>query len=558
MIRFAIVFVLLSSMASAATLPVQGGEHADFTRLVVPLPDGANWDLQVMGQQAILRIEGADFHTSRTFDKIPRDRLESIAVRESALTLGLACDCVLRRSIVDRHLVIDISNTQDTAVLPVLIETEPKTLPVPFMMPRHQQEPSQIEGDLSVALARATTAGVLDAAPEILPLSRPENLPEGVGVRLANPTGISLSSVHDTQCPEHDPYDPNLWGATGDFSADIANVRRTISQELDEIDQQALRNLVRLNLFYGFPEEARQAAHLMQNHDPVLSLIIAAELGQATENIPENCSDFGAFWQFLIDLNAQLSEQTERGFMRLPDPLRGQLTPAYVSRLIQIGALSSARSVLSQADLSDRDTISLAAQLAEAMGDGDLALKYWTILAEMAPDDPQAILRVVELSNADQYPLAPSIMAIAEAAEFSWRETDVGRELASNIALAHAIAGHYREAIQRLPLIDHQSEAARSVIETFVKDAPDAEFLRLALTSLPPVIAEPSHLMVETRLRDMGFRSEVPPQMDAVRVTQLPSASIESFSNLSSVRIALDRAADTRNQIEHTLAGNDF
>jgi hypothetical protein len=149
-------------------------------------------------------------------------------------------------------------------------------------------------------------------------------------------------------------------------------------------------------------------------------------------------------------------------------------------------------------------------------------------------------------------------MAIAEAAEFSWRGTDVGPELASNIALAHAIAGHYREAIERLPLIDHQSEAARAVIETFVKDAPDAEFLRLALTLLPPVIAEPSHLMVEARLRDMGFKPEVPAQMDAVRVTQLPSASVESFSNLSSVRIALDRAADTRNQIEHTLAGNDF
>lgn len=558
MIRFAIAFILLSSMASATTLPVQGGEHADFTRLVVPLPDGADWDLQVMGQQAILRIDGADFDTSRTFDKIPRDRLESTAVTEGSLTLGLACDCVLRRSIVDRHLVIDISNTRHTAVLPILFETEPKTLPVPFMMPRHQQGPSQIEGDLSVALARATTAGILDAAPEVLPLSRPENFAVGAGVRLINPTGISLPNTDENECPEHDPYDPNLWGATGDFSTDIAKARRAISRELDEIDQLALRNLIRLNLFYGFTVEAKQAAALLDIHDPALSLIIAAELGQAHEIISENCTDFGAFWKFLVAPNPQLSERTERGFARLPEPLRGQLTPAYVARLIQTGALSSARSVLSHAELSDRDTASLAAQLAEATGDLDAALEHWITLAELAPDDPHAILRAVELSNAERRPVAPSIMTLAEAAEFSWRGTDTGPQLTANIATAHAIAGQFREAIERLPLIDHQSESARIVIESFVKDAPEAEFLRLALTSLPSVIAESSHVLVEARLRDMGFRPEVPPQIDAVRVTQLPSASLESFSNLTSVRLALDRATDTRNQIERTLAGNDF
>lgn len=559
MIRFAIAFVLLSSMASAATLPVQGGEHADFTRLVVPLPDGASWDLQVMGRQAILRIDGADFETHQTFDKIPRDRLTSLTkAGEGALALNLACDCTIHRSIVDHHIVIDIATAPEAAIFPIVFEAAPRPLPVPFSLPRRQHEPSQIEGDLSEALARATTAGILDAAPVVLPLPSAESLPDGVGFQLLNPTGIDLSTDAKNGCPALDPYDPNLWGATGDFSADVAIARRQISLELDNIDTTGVLNLVRMNLFYGFVEEAVQAAKLLPDHDPSVDIIAAAILGYSADIDEEICSDFSAFWFAMADRSIAISEQAERGFSRLPDPLRTQLTSAYIARLIRSGALSSAHTVMSQSDLSESDRESLSAMIAEANGDLETALGHWTDMAELEPDNPHAILRAVDLSNELGRPLSTSVLTLAEATEYSQRGTDVGRELTQNLAVAQAIAGQFRRSFDRLTRIDHQSEEARLVIETFVDNAPDAEFLRLSLTALPPVIAEPSRRLVEARLRDMGFTPEEHPQVNDVHITPLPNVHLEPPSNLSSVHLLLARSSETRGQIEQTLFGNDF
>lgn len=559
MIRFAIALFLLSSMASAATLPVQGGEHADFTRLVVPLPDGANWDLQVMGRQAILRIDGADFETSRTFDKIPRDRLVSLTkAGDGALALNLACECTIRRSIVDGHIVIDIATAHKAAIFPIVFDAEPRPLPVPFSLPRRPREPSQIEGDLSVALARATTAGILDAAPVVVPLSAADNLPDGVGVKLLNPTGIELADPAENGCPLHDPYDPNLWGATGDFSADIATARRQISLELDEIDATGVLNLVRLNLFYGFVEEAAQTAKLLPHPDPSVDIIAAAMSGYSSEIDEEICSDFGAFWFAMVDPSIPISEQAERGYSRLPDPLRTHLSGAYLSRLIRSGALSSARTIMSHTTFSEAETASLSALIAEANGDFETAMEHWANLAELTPDDPHAILRVVQISNDLKRPVSPDILTLAKAADYSQRGTDAGRALTPSLAVAEALAGQYRSSLDRLHRIDHQSDAALLAMETFVHDAPDAEFLRLSLTALPPVIAEPSRLLVEARLRDMGFTPEQHPQADDVQMTPLPQVQLEPPSNLASVHLLLARSSETRGEIERTISGNDF
>lgn len=100
--------------AEPASVKVHAGEHKDYTRLLMQLPEGLSWSLTRTGGIASLEIDGGaiDFDVSQTFARIPRTRLNSIQQIGNGIELELLCACdVMAYEDVPQFLIIDIKGT---------------------------------------------------------------------------------------------------------------------------------------------------------------------------------------------------------------------------------------------------------------------------------------------------------------------------------------------------------------------------------------------------------------------------------------------------------------
>lgn len=106
--------------AQAQTIRVQSGDHAEFTRLVLPIGPDRDWDLtQTLDGEWNLTLTPAvdGFDTSGVFDLIQRERLANLSSAQS-LSLDLACDCDVNGFRYDtRFLVIDIRDPDPDSTL---------------------------------------------------------------------------------------------------------------------------------------------------------------------------------------------------------------------------------------------------------------------------------------------------------------------------------------------------------------------------------------------------------------------------------------------------------
>ena len=97
--------------AQVTTIPVRGGEHDAYTRLVIQIPEDNTWRVTSDGSRAQIIVSGPPviFDLSQTFARIPRTRLRDLQPVEGGLQLSLACVCEIRASEdIPQFLVIDI------------------------------------------------------------------------------------------------------------------------------------------------------------------------------------------------------------------------------------------------------------------------------------------------------------------------------------------------------------------------------------------------------------------------------------------------------------------
>lgn len=135
-LRFLFLIIVMPLPTLAEVVTIRGGEHENFTRLVLSIQEGTDWAIDQMDGGFRLTLGGhADgFDLSEAFERIPRDRLANLNQTGSdTLDLELSCECsvepFLWRS--DR-LVLDISaapiieSTQDQLPIRIFLdETAP-------------------------------------------------------------------------------------------------------------------------------------------------------------------------------------------------------------------------------------------------------------------------------------------------------------------------------------------------------------------------------------------------------------------------------------------------
>jgi len=98
MIRFCLAFIFCGAGSAlwAQDVVIRTGDHPQFTRLVLSMPQGTSWELTRTDSGYGLRVEEpAILDTDRFFERIRRDRVSAIRQGSTAseLLIDLACDC---------------------------------------------------------------------------------------------------------------------------------------------------------------------------------------------------------------------------------------------------------------------------------------------------------------------------------------------------------------------------------------------------------------------------------------------------------------------------------
>lgn len=101
---------LFPSMAFTQTIPVQAGEHRDFTRFVIRIPEGAGWNIETKIGRVDVSFSNFDgsFDIRTVFNRIPKTRVSNLEQIPTGLSFELQCACEVTSFIAeDRYLAID-------------------------------------------------------------------------------------------------------------------------------------------------------------------------------------------------------------------------------------------------------------------------------------------------------------------------------------------------------------------------------------------------------------------------------------------------------------------
>jgi hypothetical protein len=338
-------FALVAPCASAQTILVRSGEHADFTRLTFAIPAGTAWSLRDTGTlpRLAFSLPDAAFDLTAVFRRIDRTRLRSLRAVGGAVEFELACDCVLSAFDAGPDLVaIDI---RDRAVGPVpasfmlLLPQQsyrfakagsdrqpPPSIQVPqgtsetasaplfpgaallpglsgTIRPRDVPPDARIDRAreaLLLQIGRAATKGMIETsvpmtppAPEQSALPGSPEPPRPVPINLIAITAIDAAvtdkpglrpALAGVMCLSDDALTLQDWGGNTDFATGAADRRARLYGEFDVIDRQVAGDLARLYLHYGFGSEALQVLALVPHPDPALAPL--ADMARIIEGDP--------------------------------------------------------------------------------------------------------------------------------------------------------------------------------------------------------------------------------------------------------------------------------
>lgn len=195
-VLLAVLLALWAGAGIAQTVAVRSGEHAQFTRLVLALPERADYTLTRSEGRAdlVFADRRLSFDTAAVFERIPKTRLDGISAlpEKQGLRLALACDCIVETFwFAAASLVIDIRPAPATVAAraaPVApsgpprrarrAHVKPRPLPTP---PPHATTAARLVSRAFAAAAPPAGAGKPAAPDEAKLAESRENLIREVG-----------------------------------------------------------------------------------------------------------------------------------------------------------------------------------------------------------------------------------------------------------------------------------------------------------------------------------------------------------------------------------------
>lgn len=431
-----LALICLPILSAAQTLSVRSGEHGPFTRLVVDLQGQTDWELEQLGDRAVIRFPDSTygFDTSAVFDRIDRSRIGSVSSLPGGggLQIDLACRCEVEAfQSGARMLVLDVRpGNSDVAVAqqpdsPGIASFSSVDLgPRPSLGPRSRpaQEPFFVAGDatrdpidriaedeasiaaiqaqLTLQLARAATSGLLDTnlrsndtrltgqKQEPVVMTGDDQTPS-LKAEESTPKFTRTDDrllLSGTACTDDSELNIAEWASEKPFVAQLGNFRQKLLGEFDRPDEKSVLEMAKFYLHFAMGPEARSTLDLLDSPKPALLDALAGivEAGEDRQNVFRNqagCATSAAMWAVLAhnpgdDHDAVNTQSLLRGFEELPSNLKTLLATRLSDNLIAMGERQAARMILQRVQQqnghTDPEVVVARAQM--SLNDGDNAV----------------------------------------------------------------------------------------------------------------------------------------------------------------------------------------
>ncbi|MGL4238157.1 hypothetical protein [Tabrizicola sp.] len=406
MIRWVLLLLALATPIAAETARVVSGEHGDFTRLVIELPEAVAWTLGRSPLGYAFAAEGADqpaYDLTNVWQRIAKTRLQSLQSdpQTGALLLTLACDChVFPFEYRPGVVVLDIKpgpappgSAFEADFVPsdsrpgapaasvrtdgydwLVATDEPlsgpptKGLPLPLATDGISLDP--LRDQLLEQLARGAAEGVVDM--ELPGNSRGVSgtdhgeLPwssirigDQPGVLVTGPDRLGEPAAATSECAPDEQLDLAAWAEAKPAHDVLAETRSGLYGEFDVADSEAVLRSVRLLLYLGFGAEARQHAHLLDAGAVTEELALYLSMARIVdgESDPQSpfatmleCEGTAALWAALVHDRLPAGRKVNReavlrAFLALPPHHRQNLGAGLAEKFLAQGDAEAARVV---------------------------------------------------------------------------------------------------------------------------------------------------------------------------------------------------------------------
>jgi tetratricopeptide (TPR) repeat protein len=406
MLRLLAVLVACVSPAFAEPVRVDSGEHSDFSRLVLSLPEPADWRVGRTATGYELSVEGSpvQYDVSRVFDLIPRTRLSGIFADPETghLNLSVGCDChAIPFALNASTIVIDLRDGMPPATsafetgldgrsfapLQSADTTNVRPQPRPRQVlqaglgefdwtkvetPNPQAsffpwlettgEADSIRQVLVEQLADGAARSVIELSIPPEPAAETElpSLTGTVPIRISNEVGLQVYAdrlEQDTLQPDGEIClsDAQLnvaeWGSPEVMGVGIYH---DLVGEFDAPNPPEISSAVKQLLYLGFGAEARAMlrAYPLPSEEQTVLHDLAVLLDDDPLKRPTSfdgmagCDSAAALWAFLATNPADIGYPNlpaiNRTFSALPPHLRGHLGHSLVERLVAIDEVNTA------------------------------------------------------------------------------------------------------------------------------------------------------------------------------------------------------------------------
>jgi len=626
LVLLALFAIFCGSAGLAQTVSVRAGEHATFTRIVLPLPDGVEWELGRFSRGYGIRFSTElDLQTDDFFRIIPKSRVASVLVSEDQKDLGfeVVCDCTAEAFLTGTGwLVVDIVDGPPDALaeyeevlpnfgnassgsalqtaneqsrpqarqvvqsdeiepalqLPVIIEqdnpmpsAEISNVDVDFSQ---DERIAELNSSVAESIARAISQGLLDAADELeIPeqatqlsefetfmndvrqITRPgiqarTSLDEGLGT-IAN---VLSGNENEMQCPSDMFFDTSSWATGESFSLELADHRKILTGEIDDLNPRNVEDLARFYLFHGFGREAIAVMSLdgVTSQDRIILSEIARLLDgdqQKTDVLQGliKCGGPAALWGFLGQLSGTHSEEINTSeimanFRELPFHLQNHLGPLLASNF----AIS-----LTQDQGSVRDVIE------------DLEAR----IKNDGRTNPVTLIELIDLKLAENLEITQENMELLDFAIFENVEPDVnaGLKFAKLRVLIHS--NRFLPAFALLSELNGSAASNRigqlkhEISQKVIATPSNATFLDTVFQIDPDRFSPETIPQLASRLSDLGFSqraSDFISFLEQSHSEKTEAMGVESSSEFQSSSlpinsIALSALSTANDEIEQEL-----
>lgn len=348
----------------------------------------------------------------------------------------------------------------------------------------------------------------------------------------AKPDEQDLQTIDQTSCLSTEHVALSKWGNGLPFGTQIGYRRSELFGEFDSVNPQAVTDLARNQLFFGFGAEAKETLDLFAvenlTHDVLTALAEILDNGQILTQNPfkkqKTCNSDVALWAYLADPDFSPTEETNSAavltaFTRLPDHLRVLLGPVLIKKFSDSRDIQSAE-IVSRAANRTLKSSDPALDFAQANADmqhrgSNIASSQMERIAQSGTEySPQALIDLVNAQTLADQKISPDIPDLIAAYKMEFRKSELASDLHRVHVLSLALTQRFPEAFA----IYHDKNTYFSSPDKYktltqalvllASRANDITFLRYSLLQIekpePKLPIEVQNLLA-ARLIDLGF-----------------------------------------------------